>query len=310
MSQPEFIRAMQAYGRAIGDAKMASRTDVFANVFNGVDASGDRAVSVDEFLRFVGRNGKVNLKHKGLQKAAAERRRETGETAETAESYFDRQRRDSALADGGVPGRRPRPARGGSIVLPGAGLDPNDPSTLDADGPDYPEEDDDLRHVIYRQTHVPHSPLHHLTPQPKAKGGRVGGFLGRVGAGFDAASEYYADRTANRQAERAEAQVRGRKAAAAPPKAAPAKAAPARAAPPLNTRVSASDPRLAPWVVGCKNAACVDSYRHHVETDRAKFNAGAARAPKSVPHGQGGLSNLLAGGLARNQGVLKYFAAV
>ena len=169
-----------------------------------------------------------------------------------------------------------------------------------------------MRHVIYRQTHVPHSPLHHLPPQPKAKGGRVGGFLGKVvGSGFGAASEFYAERTVNVQAERAEAQARGRRAAAAASKAAPAKAAPARAAPPLNSRVSASDPRLAPWVVGCKNAACVDSYRHHVETDRAKFNMGAARAPKSVPHGQGGFSNLMAGGLAKtNKGVMGLFAAV
>uniref|UniRef100_A0A7S3C0D1 EF-hand domain-containing protein n=1 Tax=Haptolina ericina TaxID=156174 RepID=A0A7S3C0D1_9EUKA len=65
---------MQAYGQAIGDRQMASRSDIFLQAFEGVDASGDHAVTIDEFVSFVGRNGKTNLKPAGLKRAADVRR--------------------------------------------------------------------------------------------------------------------------------------------------------------------------------------------------------------------------------------------
>lgn len=67
----EFERGFKAYGRATGSSD-AYRRSLLREVFNSADVSKDALLEVSEFVRFVGKNGKMNLRAAAMKRAATE----------------------------------------------------------------------------------------------------------------------------------------------------------------------------------------------------------------------------------------------
>ena len=69
LTPSEFVAALKAYGRATGNPDAYKRR-LLLEAFDSADVSADAQLELAEFLRFVGKNGRLNMDMKAMRRAA------------------------------------------------------------------------------------------------------------------------------------------------------------------------------------------------------------------------------------------------
>ena len=67
----EFVAGLKAYGRATGNPD-AYRRRLLLEAFDSADVSTDARLELTEFVKFVGKNGKLNMEMRAMRRAATE----------------------------------------------------------------------------------------------------------------------------------------------------------------------------------------------------------------------------------------------
>ena len=67
----EFVTGLKAYGRATGNPEAYQRRNLL-DAFDAADVSEDARLELSEFVRYIAKNGKVNMEMKAMRRAAAE----------------------------------------------------------------------------------------------------------------------------------------------------------------------------------------------------------------------------------------------
>ena len=67
----EFVTALKAYGRATGNPDAYQRRHLL-DAFDAADVSADAQLEISEFVKFIGKNGKVNMEVRAMRRAAAD----------------------------------------------------------------------------------------------------------------------------------------------------------------------------------------------------------------------------------------------
>ena len=111
----EFVAGLKAYGRAVGNPDAYQRRFLL-EVFDAADVSSDAKLELAEFVRFIGKNGAINMEMKAMRRAAAEWIQLRA--FQQAQSF----QQQAPATGGGIPGLLPSGGMaplGGSAELPG-----------------------------------------------------------------------------------------------------------------------------------------------------------------------------------------------